>query len=133
VSSGEPTPISNTTFRESCPELSPDGRWLAYRSNESNSLEVYVRPFPGPGPKRQVSIEGGTTAVGAGREAALLPEGDQVWSWMCGRMTACPPAGLACSSSGGVIRQPPPFGRGTWRKTEEIPDVKMDEAKPDPP
>ena len=35
--------------------FSPDGRWLAYSSNESGHHEVYVRPFPGPGGKWQIS------------------------------------------------------------------------------
>ena len=35
--------------------FSPDGRWIAYLSNESGSNEVYVRPFPGPGGKWQIS------------------------------------------------------------------------------
>ena len=39
--------------------LSPDGRWLAYQSNETGRREVYVQPFPGPGGKRQVSTLGG--------------------------------------------------------------------------
>jgi hypothetical protein len=39
--------------------FSPDGHWVAYTSNESGRNEVYVQPFPGPGPKRQVSTEGG--------------------------------------------------------------------------
>jgi Tol biopolymer transport system component len=43
--------------------LSPDGRWLAYVSNESGGYEVYVQPFPGPGRKWQVSTEGGTEPV----------------------------------------------------------------------
>ena len=37
------------------PRLSPDGHWLAYQSNESGTFEIYVRPFPGPGGKVQVS------------------------------------------------------------------------------
>ena len=40
--------------------FSPDGRWLAYSSNESGHEEVYVRPFPGPGGKLQISNEGGS-------------------------------------------------------------------------
>jgi len=40
--------------------VSPDGRWLAYYSDESGRLEIYVRPFPGPGGKWQVSDTGGT-------------------------------------------------------------------------
>jgi serine/threonine-protein kinase len=39
--------------------FSPDGRWIAYASNESGRNEVYVRPFPGPGGRRQVSNGGG--------------------------------------------------------------------------
>ena len=41
------------------PALSPDGRWVAYTSEESGSREVYVRPFPGPGPRYQASSMGG--------------------------------------------------------------------------
>jgi hypothetical protein len=39
--------------------FSPDGRWLAYLSNETGHFEVYVRPFPGPGGKWQISTGGG--------------------------------------------------------------------------
>jgi serine/threonine-protein kinase len=41
------------------PRFSPDGRWLAYASTESGRWEVYVRPFPGPGPAVQASTTGG--------------------------------------------------------------------------
>jgi eukaryotic-like serine/threonine-protein kinase len=46
-------------FQESAPALSPDGRWLAYQSSEPGRTEVYVRPFPGPGPRVPVSLNGG--------------------------------------------------------------------------
>ena len=39
--------------------FSPDGRWLAYVSNESGRFEVYVQAYPGPGGKWPISIEGG--------------------------------------------------------------------------
>jgi Tol biopolymer transport system component len=39
--------------------FSPDGRWIAYASEESGTYEVYVRSFPGPGGKWQVSAAGG--------------------------------------------------------------------------
>src|SRR5262249_7756482 len=42
---------------------SPDGRWLAYCSLESGQIEVYVRPFPGPGGKWGISTAGGTHPV----------------------------------------------------------------------
>ncbi|MFN0101641.1 MAG: hypothetical protein ACKV2U_06055, partial [Bryobacteraceae bacterium] len=51
-----------TRFDERSPAFSPDGRWLAYHSNESGTSEVYVRPFPGPGGKWQVSTGGGRYA-----------------------------------------------------------------------
>ena len=54
-----PYPFVNSSFREWFGEFSPDGRWIAYESNESGRSEVYLRPFPGPGGKWQVSTEGG--------------------------------------------------------------------------
>jgi Tol biopolymer transport system component len=59
----KPLPFVKTPFNEYGPEFSPDGRFLAYVSNESGRFEVYVRPFPGPGPRRQVSAGGGTSPV----------------------------------------------------------------------
>jgi Tol biopolymer transport system component len=55
-----PTVFLATSFNERSPRLSPDGRWIAYQSNESGRAEIYVQPFPGPGGKWQVSTEGGT-------------------------------------------------------------------------
>ncbi len=56
----KPQPFLNTSFREVTPMLSPNGRWLAYASNESGRSEIYVRIFPDVGGGRwQVSTEGG--------------------------------------------------------------------------
>ena len=52
----KPFPYLRSRFHESQAQLSPDGRWLAYVSNESGTDEVYVQSFPSPGSKRQVSI-----------------------------------------------------------------------------
>ena len=52
-------PAFQTPHNERWPEISPDGRWLAYASNVSGRYEVYVRPYPGPGWTEQASIEGG--------------------------------------------------------------------------
>ncbi len=41
-------------------QFSPDGHWIAYVTNESGTKQVYLRPFPGPGPVIQVSVEGGS-------------------------------------------------------------------------
>jgi eukaryotic-like serine/threonine-protein kinase len=59
--SGERTlrPFLQTKFFEAGAQFSPDGRWVAYNSTESGRSEVYVRPFPGPGGKWQISTEGG--------------------------------------------------------------------------
>jgi serine/threonine-protein kinase len=56
---GEPKPFVNSPSAEVEPAFSPDGRWLAYEGSESGSYEVYVRPFPGPGGKWQISTGGG--------------------------------------------------------------------------
>jgi Tol biopolymer transport system component len=60
--SGERRPhaIIQTRFNEEYPDVSPDGGWLAYTSDESGRREVYVQPYPGPGPRYQVSTDGGT-------------------------------------------------------------------------
>ena len=53
-------PFVATPFAEAFPAFSPDGRWVAYQSNESGGrFEIYVQPFPGPGGKFQVSNGGG--------------------------------------------------------------------------
>jgi serine/threonine protein kinase/Tol biopolymer transport system component len=56
-------PFLRTPFNESAPRFSPDGRWLAYVSDESGHWEIYVQPYPGPGGKWEVSTGGGTEPV----------------------------------------------------------------------
>jgi serine/threonine-protein kinase len=65
VRSGRVTPFLNSQFMEMYPDFSPDGRWIAYTSDESKRDEVYVRPFPGPGMKYPVSNEGGVEPLWA--------------------------------------------------------------------
>ena len=52
-------PLIHTPANEMNPEFSPDGRWLAYVSNESGRHEVYVQPYPGPGERQLISTRGG--------------------------------------------------------------------------
>jgi Tol biopolymer transport system component len=52
-------PVSKEGLTQGGSRFSPDGRWMAYHSDESGRLEVYVRAFPGPGGKWQVSTAGG--------------------------------------------------------------------------
>ena len=59
-SGGKPTPLLNTKANESNGQISPDGKWAAYASDESGNWEVYVTSFPGVAGKWQVSRGGGT-------------------------------------------------------------------------
>lgn len=52
-------PFKRTPAAERQGALSPDGRWLAYASNDSGRSEIYVEPIPGPGGRRQISTDGG--------------------------------------------------------------------------
>lgn len=62
-SGARPRVLLDSPADELAPALSPDGRWLAYVSNESGRAEVYVRAFPGMGGRYQVSLNGGTEPV----------------------------------------------------------------------
>jgi WD40 repeat protein len=65
-------PFVRTPFNETAPRFSPDGRWLAYASDESGHDEIYVQPYPGPGGKWLISTEGGT-------EPAWNPNGRELF------------------------------------------------------
>ncbi len=54
-----PVPLVQSPAAENDGRVSPDGRWLAYSSNETGRSEIYVRPFPGEGGRWQVSANGG--------------------------------------------------------------------------
>jgi eukaryotic-like serine/threonine-protein kinase len=56
-------PFVDTKAPAGSPKFSPDGHWLAYCSNESGKAQVYVQAFPGPGPKIQISNDGGSDPV----------------------------------------------------------------------
>ena len=58
-----PRPFLETEFNDVSPAISPDGRWMAYYSDEQERNEIYVRPFPGPGGKWQVSRDGGKDPI----------------------------------------------------------------------
>jgi serine/threonine-protein kinase len=67
---GEPQPLLKTTYTESTPHVSPDGRYVAYESDETGKLEVFVATFPPGGGKWQISAGGGAQPLwsGNGRE-----------------------------------------------------------------
>jgi len=69
-----PEPIVRSDASETDGRISPDGKWLAYASNESGTWEAYVTAFPGPGGRWQVSNGGGVQPVWSrtGREIFFL-------------------------------------------------------------
>jgi serine/threonine-protein kinase len=81
---GKPELFLETQFNDRGPVFSPDGRWLAYASDESGSYQIYVRAFPGapsgPGGKWQISNSGGIFPVWArnGRELFFRSEDNHV-------------------------------------------------------
>jgi Tol biopolymer transport system component len=81
---GKPQPFLQTSFSETFPMISPDGRWLAYVSDESGAAEIYVRPFPETGGKWQVSAGGGRSPVWSKKAPELFyqsPQGMMVASY----------------------------------------------------
>jgi Tol biopolymer transport system component len=68
----EPAPVASSEFDEYCASPSPDGRWIAYQSDDSSRAEIYVREASGKGGRWQVSSEGG-------EEPHWSPKGDELY------------------------------------------------------
>ena len=73
-------PVLQTRFVEFTPALSPDGHWLAYASDETGRFEIYLQPFPGPGPRTQISRAGGNEPLWAhnGKELFFREPADKL-------------------------------------------------------
>jgi serine/threonine-protein kinase len=72
-------PITQSALTVSGPRLSPDGRWLAYSEGREDGYQVYVAPFPGPGPRVRVNRGAGGNPVWRRDSKALYyPEGDAI-------------------------------------------------------
>src|SRR5262249_28468675 len=56
----KPQPFLDNIITRGDLQFSPDGKWVAYESNEGGRNQIYVVPYPGPGGKSQVSTDGGT-------------------------------------------------------------------------
>jgi serine/threonine-protein kinase len=69
---GKPFAFLNSTFDEQDPHFSPDGRFLAYHSNETSLPEIYVRPFPSGVGKTQISSGGGLYPTWSSSRRELL-------------------------------------------------------------
>ncbi len=84
---GAPAPITpEGSVSEDQPALSPDGRWVAYFSDESGRGEVFVRGYPGGGGKQQVSINGGAWPLWSRK-------GDALYYWERGLLMEVPVRG----------------------------------------
>jgi dipeptidyl aminopeptidase/acylaminoacyl peptidase len=92
---GQPFPVVRTPFEERDAQFSPDGRWVAYESNESGRDEIYVQPFPSPGERTRISLDGGAQVRwrADGRELFYLTLDDE--------LTAVP---IATSADGKTLR-----------------------------
>lgn len=78
VEGGKPFAFLQTSFDEGDPAFSPDGRWMAYFSNESGQAQIYVQSFPLGGSKSRISTGGGMEPRwrGDGKELFFLaPDG----------------------------------------------------------
>jgi serine/threonine protein kinase/Tol biopolymer transport system component len=91
----KPFPVAQTEFAESLGTFSPDGRWIAYTTDETGQLNVYVQPFLRAGAKHRISPNGGRNAHwrADGRELFYLD--------LNGAMTAVP-IDLTASSPAGL-------------------------------
>jgi Tol biopolymer transport system component len=60
VGERKPQPLIQTPFTDAAAQFSPDGKWVAYWSDESGTNQTYVQPFPQTGEKIQISVDGGS-------------------------------------------------------------------------
>ena len=63
VGKGMPTPFTGPAANAGGVDVSPDGRWMAYQAGGPNQSQVYVQAYPGPGPRYQVSTDGGISPI----------------------------------------------------------------------
>jgi dipeptidyl aminopeptidase/acylaminoacyl peptidase len=92
-----PVPVAHTQFQEDIARFSPDGRWVAYQSDETGQYEIYIQPFPGPGLRSKISSGGGIWPEwrADGRELFYVASDD--------RLMAVP---LSVSSQGVPVAKP---------------------------
>ncbi len=73
-------PLRNTPFRERFATVSPDGRYVAYESDESGRGEIYIQSFPEPGVRTQVTRDGGGAPVWAANSELFYWNGDRFFA-----------------------------------------------------
>jgi Tol biopolymer transport system component len=100
-----PTPFVTGPTRDSFATVSPDGRWVAYASDESGRFQLYVQPFPGRGRKVQVSESGAVLAWWSRDSRRLTFVNDSLRSlW---RVTMTPGATMGAGTPRQIATLPP--------------------------
>jgi hypothetical protein len=117
--------VLQTAAHERGGRLSPDGRWMAYESDESGRPEVYVLPYPGLGGRWQVSTEGGSVPVWSrdGREL-FFKSGDRL---MVAGVETRPAfrTGLPTASFDLMPRRSGDWGVATLEEYDSAPDGRL--------
>jgi serine/threonine-protein kinase len=115
-----PVPLLNSTFSEENAELSPDGRWMAYQSNETGTAEVYIVPFPDVrGGKQQASSGGGSRPKWSrdGRELYYYVEPATIMA-----VSVTPGSALTLGRAAAVVKGPFAAPANTGRHYDVSPD-----------
>jgi Tol biopolymer transport system component len=117
VDGGTPHTLTNSRYGEGAGAFSPDGKWVAYVSNESTRDEIYLTPFPAEGGRRYtVSSGGGASPAwrrdGRGGTELFYVSGD-------GRLTAVPVTFRANEPQFGPAQTLFPVNRGTFSRSYE--------------
>jgi Tol biopolymer transport system component len=110
IDDGTATPLLNAPYDEILPRLSPDGRWLAYTSNETKSYEVYMQPYPSLDRKFQLSVDGGGQPVWSRDGRTLFYRDESVVLAVDVDTTGSEPR---ISKPRTALDQPIGFGKGT--------------------
>jgi Tol biopolymer transport system component len=102
----KPYPFLDSEFNEGETHFSPDGKWIAYVSDESGTLEVYVRSFPAKGAKLLISTGGGRRPrfTKNGRELIYLAVDGQIMTSLINGATFEKPSGLFKTPAMGLSR-----------------------------
>lgn len=120
-SAGVERPYLATRANEVGPAFSPDGRWLAMASDESGRTEVYVRSFPDPSSRIQVSVDGGVEPFWSRDRSRLYYRSGQ--ALMAARITMSPT--FAVTGRDTVLRSIPTVGSFFVANMAEAPDGRI--------
>jgi Tol biopolymer transport system component len=107
-----PHPFVQTTFDERDGQFSPDSKWIAYQSNESGHDEIYLKPFPGPGDRIQVS-------AGGGQQVRWGPRGTELFYVAADQRMTSVPVTFAASGAA-VLGRPVALFRTEFETTLQV-------------